>query len=276
MSKSNTQLSLWENPEQPEFSQRIRRVEYNGEIYFSLVDIMAEFSDTIAESRFYWRDTKKRLKRDGFQLYDKISQLKVRSGDGKFYKTDCATAKVCLRIIQSIPSPKAESIRQWLALVGHERLEEDADPELSQRRGHERAIARLMDRGLSFAEAEQWLEVRQEGKTYRRAITDEWQKRGAKGKDFATLTNTVTEVATGQSATEHSITLQLNQGEIVRDHLSAADNALIGATEFLAGGLHVTRDSQGTPELHEDIHDTEPMLNRDAVHQAFSKKRPNR
>ncbi len=108
---------------QPDFGERIRRVSVNGVLYFSLIDIMAEFSDTQTEAKWYWRDTKKRLEQDGFQLGGQVSQLKLKARDGKMRLTDVADAETCLRILQSVPSPKVEPIRQWMARVANEHVQ---------------------------------------------------------------------------------------------------------------------------------------------------------
>jgi hypothetical protein len=117
-----------------QFDPSIRRVMVDGIEYFSCVDIMACFTDT-ANARRLWSDTKKRLERDGVQVYDSIVQLKMTSPkDGKAYATDCADGQTIIRIIQSIPSPKAEPLRQWMAELGYRALEEAANPELAVRR----------------------------------------------------------------------------------------------------------------------------------------------
>lgn len=121
-STPNRQMSLLE----ARFSN-IRRVEHEGIEYFSLVDIMAEFSNTKA-ARQYWNDTKKRLQKDGFQLSEKILQLKLKSQDGKMYATDCTDGETMFRILQSVPSEQAEDVRQWLASLGYQAYEEERNP----------------------------------------------------------------------------------------------------------------------------------------------------
>jgi hypothetical protein len=116
------------NAEQPDFSRRIRRTEVDGVLYFSVIDLMAEFSDTVADAKYYWRDTKKRLEQDGFQVGEKISQLKLPARDGKMRQTDVADAETCLRILQSVPSPKVESIREWMARLANERITRQPQP----------------------------------------------------------------------------------------------------------------------------------------------------
>src|SRR5574337_1957142 len=160
MSSENslTQLPLFDNRpsiEHPEFSERIRRAIHEGVEYLSLVDIMAEFvndPDTtwqegkkagqkkklLSSPRIVWQYTKKRLVVDGFDVYRKTIQLKLEAKDGKMYKTDCATVDTCMRIVQSIPSPKAEPIREWLASLGAREIDEARHPEKAvARRIHE-------------------------------------------------------------------------------------------------------------------------------------------
>lgn len=117
-----------------QFDPSIRRVTVDGIEYFSCIDVMAVFTESRAAAQ-YWRDTKKRLQEDGFDMQEKILQLKMASRkDGKLYTTDCADGQTVVRIIQSMPSPKAEPLRQWLAELGYRALEEAANPELAVRR----------------------------------------------------------------------------------------------------------------------------------------------
>lgn len=177
--------------ELPDFDKSIRRVEYNGETHFSLVDVMAFFSDTTADARYYWRDTKKRLEADGFQLGEKISQLKLVSSDGKSYKTDCATGEIVMRIVQSIPSPKAEPIREWLARLGYERLEEKANPNLGIDRAGERYAADMQERyGLDRNAALKAAIKRLQGKVTRNSMTDALREYITDAIYYGTFTDT--------------------------------------------------------------------------------------
>ncbi|MFA5377879.1 MAG: hypothetical protein WC455_19165 [Dehalococcoidia bacterium] len=139
-STPNRQMSLLE----ARFSN-IRRIEHEGIEYFSLVDIMAEFSNTKA-ARQYWNDTKKRLQKDGFQLSEKILQLKLKAQDGKLYATDCTDGETMFRIVQSIPSDKAEPVRQWLASLGYGAYQEVRNPALAVIR-RETELRRAEDSG---------------------------------------------------------------------------------------------------------------------------------
>lgn len=273
-----TQLRLWTDDAtpnaQPDFDASIRRVEHEDETWFSLVDVMAFFSDTEADARYYWRDTKARLEADGFQLGDKISQLKLTAKDGKQRFTDCATGQTVLRIVQSIPSPKAEPIREWLAQKGYEYLEAEANPGLETARAYQRDIERLQRQGLTASEAAQWLDTRIKQKRGNLAIKDVWKAHGiVSGRDYAALSNEVMRGATGKTATELKRELQVSNP---RDYLSAAENAAVAGIELFSSILHNSRESQGVNELAEDIHDGSAMIDRDAIHRAFSKRRPDR
>ncbi|MDR1168372.1 MAG: Bro-N domain-containing protein [Heliobacteriaceae bacterium] len=177
------QIILFEN-------KNIRRVWVEDEWFYSIVDVIGVLTDS-DRPRKYWADLKKRepqlsakngqLKLDGFQLSTNCRQLKMQSTDGKFYKTDCANNEGLLRVIQSIPSKKAEPIKLWLAQVGRERLEEIQNPELSMQRIQEEYKNRGYD--------EKWIDVRIRSIVTRKELTDQWKARGAKEvKEYAILT----------------------------------------------------------------------------------------
>jgi len=259
------------------FNSQIRNVTHEGVTRYSLVDICAQFSESAAPDQ-YWRDTQKRLKRDGFQPQENVLRLKLMAKDGKQRIADVADAETCLRIVQSIPSPKAEPIRLWLARVAYERLEEIAQPGLATDNARRREIAGLQSRGMSQDRAEEWLEQREKGKQIRLGITDEWKVRGAHGKDYVRLTDDVNSVALGASAQALKQQLKLAKNDNLRDHLSAAEIATVGATEYFAAGLHAKRDSHGIDELSDDVKDTRTIIDaaRDAIKTVFSKERPRR
>ena len=149
--------------------KKIRRTWFNDEWWFSVVDIVEALTES-GRARKYWSDLKTRLSEDGFELSAKIGQLKLLSADGKSYLTDCVNTKNAFRIIQSIPSPKAEPFKQWLAQVGYERVQEIENPELAQKRMKELYKAK----GYS----DDWIEKRVRGIAIRDELTDEWKKRG--------------------------------------------------------------------------------------------------
>ena len=152
--------------------------------YISIVDVVGILTDS-PNPRKYWSVLKTRLKAEGSQLATNCSQLKMQSADGKFYKTDVADTEQLFRLIQSIPSPKAEPFKLWLAKVAAERLDEMQDPELS--------IDRALENYMNLGYSENWINQRLKSIEIRKELTDEWRKLGLKeGQQFATLTDIVT------------------------------------------------------------------------------------
>ena len=178
---------------------------------FSVIDIIQVLTAS-ARPRKYWSDLKNRLHREGSQLSDKIGQLKMRSADGKAYLTDVANTEILLRLIQSIPSPKAEPFKLWLAQVGYERLEENEDPELSI----DRALASYLAKGYS----KEWINQRLKSIEVCKELTDEWQARGVKkGQEFAMLTDEITRAWSGLSTKDYKQHKQLKK-ENLRDNMT--------------------------------------------------------
>ena len=162
--------------------------------------------------RKYWSVLKNRLKKEGSQLATNCSQLKMQSADGKFYKTDVADTEQLLRLIQSIPSPKAEPFKVWLAKVGYERIEETEDPELAV----DRAMATYLKKGYSKA----WINQRLKSIEVRKELTDEWDTRGVKkGLEYAILTNEITDAWSGYSVKNYKNFKGLKK-ENLRDNMS--------------------------------------------------------
>ncbi len=180
--------------------------------YFSIIDVIEILTDS-NNPRRYWSDLKRKLEEEGFgQLYDIIVQLKLEASDGKKYLTDCTDTQGLLRIIQSIPSPKAEPFKQWLAQVGYERIEEDQDPELS----FDRAMETYLAKGYS----KNWINQRLKSIEVRKELTDEWEKRGVKrGMDFAILTDIITKAWSGKSVKQYKNHKNLKK-ENLRDHMT--------------------------------------------------------
>ena len=151
--------------------------------YFSVVDIIEVLTES-PRPRKYWNALKKKLEEEGSQLSQKLGQLKMQSEDGKMYLTDVADTEQLLRLIQSIPSPKAEPFKQWLAKVGYERIEETQDPQKS--------IDRAMENYLKLGYSKEWVNQRLKSIEIRKDLTDEWENRGVrKGQEFATLTDII-------------------------------------------------------------------------------------
>ena len=166
--------------------QRVR-VEWDNEKekwFFSIVDIIGVLTDSVNPNN-YWKVLKSRLKKEGSELVTNCNQLKMESSDGKFYKTDVADTEQLLRLIQSIPSPKAEPFKVWLAKVGYERIEETEDPE--------KAFDRAMETYLKNGYSKNWINQRLKSIEVRKELTDEWHIRGMKeGLEYAILTNEIT------------------------------------------------------------------------------------
>ncbi len=152
--------------------------------YFSIIDVIEVLTGT-DRPRKYWNDLKTKLKKEGSELSEKIGQLKMQAPDGKMRMTDIADTEQLFRLIQSIPSPKAEPFKVWLAQVASERLDEMQDPELS--------IDRALEQYLNLGYSENWINQRLKSIEIRKELTDEWKKRGLKeGIQFATLTDIIT------------------------------------------------------------------------------------
>jgi hypothetical protein len=150
--------------------------EGEEEWYFSVVDVIQVLTESSIPKR-YWTDLKKKLTNEGSQLYENIVQLKFTASDGKKYATDCLETKNLFRLIQSIPSPKAEPFKLWLAKVGSERLDEIADPE--------KGIDRLMETYLKKGYSKEWVNQRLKSIEVRKDLTDEWENRGVKkGQEY--------------------------------------------------------------------------------------------
>ncbi|MBE5889049.1 MAG: phage antirepressor protein [Lachnospiraceae bacterium] len=200
--------------------QRIRTAwdEEKEEWYFSVVDVVGVLTET-SNPRRYWSDLKRKLKSEGAsQLYENIVQLKMKTDDGKKYATDVADAEQLLRIIQSIPSPKAEPFKQWLAQVGRERMEETIDPELTI----DRALETYLRKGYS----REWINQRLQSIQVRKELTDEWQDRGVKpGKEFAILTDEITRAWSGMTTREYKNYKGLKK-ENLRDNMSTTEIVL--------------------------------------------------
>lgn len=198
------------------FEDRKVRTEWNTEKedwYFSVVDIVGVLTDKDYDNaRKYWNKLKQRLKEEGSELVSFCHQLKLQSADGKFYKTDVLDTKGVLRLVQSIPSKKAEPFKMWLAQVGSERLDEIADPQ----KAIDRAIATYRDKGYP----EEWITQRMMTIKTRKELTAEWQDRGiTQEKDYAILTNEMTKAWSGMSVQEYKKFKGLKK-ENLRDNMT--------------------------------------------------------
>lgn len=165
--------------------------EAEEEWYFSVVDVVGVLTESPNPNN-YWKVLKNRLKKEGSQLVTNCNQLKMQSSDGKFYKTDCMNTEQLLRLIQSIPSKKAEPFKMWLAQVGRERIEETIDPEQTI----DRALETYAKKGYS----REWINQRLQAIQVRKELTDEWEQRGVKkGVEYAILTDEITRAWSGMT-----------------------------------------------------------------------------
>ena len=204
--KQSTAIKLFE-----EHKVRTLWDEDKEKWFFSVVDVIAILAEN-DRPRKYWSDLKRKLKDEGSELSEKIGQLKMPASDGKMRSTDVADAEQLLRLIQSIPSPKAEPFKLWLAKVGAERIEEIEDPELS----FDRAIQTYLAKGYS----QEWINQRLKSIEVRKELTDEWRERGMKeGLEYAILTNEITQAWSGKTVKEYKRLKNLKK-ENLRDNMS--------------------------------------------------------
>ena len=218
-------------------AKQIRRMFMDGEWFFSVVDVIAALTDSDAPSK-YWTAMKRREeKTTGFQFSTICRQLKLTSADGKSYKTDAVNTEAAFRIIQSIPSPKAEPFKRWLAQVGYERVQEIENPELAQQRMRQL----FKDKGYP----EDWIEKRVRGIAVRDELTGEWQKRGiADQKDFAILTSEISKAAFGVTPSDYKKLKGLKR-ENLRDHMTDLELIFTMLGEAATTEIARNKDAQG-------------------------------
>jgi hypothetical protein len=239
-------LSLFDE-EQAE--RTIRKTRHGDRWFYSVIDVIGFLTDS-AQPRRYWTDMKRRIADDeGFvEVYANCVQLKLRSADGKMRETDCADTETLLRIVQSVPSPKAEPFKQWLARVGTERLAEMDDPA--------RAVERMRKEYQRLGYADAWIEERLKNIAIRNALTDEWRERGAdERRDFAQLTDTLSRGTFDLTTGEHRQVKHLGARANLRDSMTPLELVLTSLAEVTATELHQERDSQGYGDLHRDAHE---------------------
>jgi hypothetical protein len=203
--KQENAIQLFEN-------KKVRTVwDADQEKWFlSIIDVIEVLTET-DRSRKYWSDLKSKLKKEGSQLSENIGQLKMKSADGKFYKTDVADTEQLFRLIQSIPSPKAEPFKLWLAQIASERLDEMQDPEIT--------IDRALEQYLQLGYSESWINQRLKSIEIRKELTDEWKNRGIKeGQQFAILTDIISQSWSGNTTKEYKVLKGLKK-ENLRDNM---------------------------------------------------------
>jgi len=201
------------------FGDRQIRTKWDADAekwYFSIVDIVAVLTDSVDAKR-YWSVLKVRLKKEGAEPTTICSTLKMQAPDGKMRLTDVADQEQMFRLIQSIPSPKAEPIKQWIARVASERIDEIQDPE--------QAINRGVDYYRKKGYSEEWIKQRQQGISTRKELTDEWQRCGVKDRQYAALTDILTKEWSGFTTREYKAHKGLKK-ENLRDHMTNLETAV--------------------------------------------------
>lgn len=207
--------------------------------FFSVIDVIEILTGSSIPKR-YWTDLKKKLTKEGSQLYENIVQLKFEAADGKKYGTDCLDTPNLLRLIQSIPSPKAEPFKQWLAKVGYERLQEIQDPELS--------LERARENWQKLGRSEKWIQQRMTGQETRNKLTDYWKENGVqKGDEFAFLTNIIHQEWTGLSVKKHK-DLKGIKSQNLRDHMSEAELIFTALAELSTRQIAETENAVGVQQ----------------------------
>lgn len=211
------------------------------EWFFSIIDVIAILTES-KNPRRYWSDLKRKMKEDegAIQLYEKIVQLKLESADGKKYNTDASNMQGIFRIIQSVPSPKAEPFKMWLAEVGQERIDEIMDPELTI----DRALETYLKKGYS----REWINQRLQAIQVRKELTDSWQDHGVKeGKEYAILTNEITTAWSGMTTRQYKDYKGLKKQNL-RDHMSTTELILNMLAETATKDIANTTHPQGFEE----------------------------
>ncbi len=224
--------------------KKIRKTLYKSEWWFSVIDIVEALTGSL-NPRDYWSKMKIRIEEeDGFQLSTICLQLKLFAQDGKMRETDCADTEGVFRIIQSIPSSKAEPFKRWLAKVGYERVQEIENPELATKR------TRILYKLKGYPD--DWIEKRMRGIAIREELTDEWKKRGAKkDKDYKILTAEISKATFGVTPDQYKKLKGLER-ENLRDHMDDFELIFTMLGERSTTEIHRTKDSKGIPKLKKD------------------------
>ncbi len=226
--------------------KKVRRTIYKGEWFFSVADVVQALTgqpDDLA-ARKYWNKLSQRLRDEGSQVVTNCHRLKMPAPDGKMRQTDCADTESLFRIIQSIPSPKAEPFKRWLAKVGYQRVQEIENPELATKRT--RTLYKL--KGYS----EDWIEKRMRGIAIREELTDEWQKRGAREeKDYEILTAEISKATFGVTPSQYKRLKGLKR-ENLRDHMDDFELIFTMLGERSTTEIHRNEGSAGLAKLRRD------------------------
>ena len=238
--EKSTRLAVFEG-------KHIRKVLHEGDWWFAVIDIVEVLTESSVPKR-YWSDLKRKLASEGYiEVSEKIGQMKMPAPDGKMRLTDCANTETMFRIIQSIPSPKVEPLKRWLARVGKERIDEIENPEL--------AMARMQELYEKKGYPKEWVDKRLRGIAVRQDLTDEWKDRGARNSlEFAILTNEIMHGAFDLKVGEYKQVKGLER-ENLRDHMTDIELILTMLGEATTTKLHRDRDSQGFDPLKKDAQD---------------------
>jgi hypothetical protein len=227
------------------FEEKKIRSQYDADKeiwYFSIVDIVGVLTDqpTVDRARNYWKVLKSRLVKEGNETVTNCNRLKLEAEDGKMRLTDVGNVEDIFRIIQSIPSPKAEPFKQWLAKVGYERMQEINDPSQS--------IDRARENWQKLGRSEKWIQQRMTGQETRNKLTDYWQESGVKkGDEFAALTNIIHQEWTGLTVKKHK-DLKGLKSQNLRDHMSEAELIFTALAELSTRQIAETEKAKGLEE----------------------------
>jgi len=234
---NNTKVAIFKGKE-------IRKTLHKNEWWFSVIDVIEALTGN-ERPRKYWSDLKKKLISEGYvEVSEKIGQLKMIAPDGKMRETDCADTETMFRIVQSIPSPKVEPLKRWLARVGYERIQEIEDPELATKR------TRILYKLKGYPD--DWIEKRMRGIAIREELTDEWQKRGAKEqREYEILTAEISKASFGVTPSEYKKLKGLKR-ENLRDHMDDFELIFTMLGERSTTEIHRTENSQGMLKLSRD------------------------
>jgi DNA-damage-inducible protein D len=227
--------------------KHIRKILHEEEWWFSVIDVIGVLTGT-ERPRKYWNDLKKKLSQEGYiEVSEKIGQFKMSAPDGKMRLTDCANTETLFRVIQSIPSPKVEPLKRWLARVGKERIDEIENPELS--------MERMKELYEKKGYPKEWIDKRMRGIAVRQDLTYEWKNRGARTNlEYAILTNEITQGTFDLNVEKYKEVKGLTR-ENLRDHMNDIELILTMLGEATTAKLHRDRDTIGFDPLKKDAQD---------------------
>ncbi len=224
-------------------SKQIRRIEFDGKTYFAVVDVLEILTDSDKPRDYWYRLKKRELEGSGTELSTFCRHFKIPAADGKMRETECTDTEGLLRIIQSVPSPKAEPFKRWLAQVGMERIEEIENPELG--------IERIREIYLAKGYTEEWVNSRLKTIDIRKQLTEEWQQRGVKeGQEYAILTSEIAKATFGLTPNEHAKYKGLEKQNL-RDHMTNLELIFTMLGEEMTRSIAIDDDAKGFNENHE-------------------------